>query len=283
MSRVTSLLDAVVTVKPTKAGELQVVEPLGPRGRRRALIGTALSVILLALLVAWVVRRFQLKGQFKAELWAPFRQWAIWKFLLLGLVNTLKAAGLALALSLLIGTGMALARTGPSRPGRLASAVYVEGFRACALVLLITFMFYQLSHWFKGWSLSTYGFVAVVAGLTLYYSTVFAEVIRSAMGSLPTGQREAGLSVGLTEWQTQRLVVLPQAWKRALPNTVTQAASLVKDTSLGYFVTYAELAYRADQLGAAYDNKLQSFVVAGAIYVAVIAIIRGVASRLQPR
>jgi glutamate transport system permease protein len=278
MSRFT---DALINVKPSAAGELQVIEPLGPRGRRRALLATAVSVLLIALVVAWAIGRFKAKGQFAGELWAPFRQWLVWKFLLLGLLNTLKAAGLALALSLAIGTTMAVLRSGPSRLSRVVSGVYVEGFRACALVLLITFFFYQLSHWFKGWSLGTYGFVAVVAGLTLYYSTVFAEVVRSGMRSMAKGQTEAGLSIGLTAWQTLRIVVLPQAWKRALPNIVTQAASLVKDTSLGYFVTYAELGYRADQLGASFGNKLQSFVVAGAIYVGVIALISAVANRLQ--
>ena len=273
----------LIDVKPSRAGELQLVEELGPRGRRRALFGTLLATAALAAAVVWIIRRFQAKGQFAGALWAPFKQWAIWKFLLIGLGNTLKAAGLALFLSVAIGVAMAVWRSGPNRSARALSSIYVEGFRACALVLLITFLFFQMSRWFPGWRLQRYAFVALVIGLTLYYSTVFAEVIRSGIRSVAKGQTEAGMSIGLTEGRSLRLIVLPQAIRRALPNVVAQAASLLKDTSLGVFVTYDELLNRADQVGGFGDNKLQSFVVAGAMYIAVIAVLTTIANRLKNR
>lgn len=278
-----SLARWLLDVAPPRAGELQLVEELGPKGRRRALAATVAATALIVAAAIWVVRRFQARGQFAPELWRPFRQWAIWRFLLIGLGNTLKAAAIAFVLSLTIGVLMAVLRAGPSRPARVASAVYVEGFRACALVLLITFLFYQLSHWFEGWSLQRYALIAVIAGLTLYYSTVFAEVVRSGIRSIPRGQTEAGLSIGLTESRALVTIVLPQAMRRALPNLVTQAASLLKDTSLGVFVTYDELLNRADQLGGFADNKLQAFVVAGSMYIAVIALLTATANRLQQR
>ena len=279
MSLATWLLD----VKPSRPGELQLVEELGPRGRRRALVGTGFAMAVLVAGVLWIVRRFQAKGQFAGPLWAPFKQWAIWKFLLIGLGNTLKAAGAALLLSLAIGVAMAMWRAGPNRPARILSSIYVEGFRACALVLLITFLFFQMSRWFPGWRLQRYAFFALVVGLTLYYSTVFAEVIRSAIRSVARGQTEAGMSIGLTEGRALRLIVLPQAVRLALPNVVAQAASLLKDTSLGVFVTYDELLNRADQVGGFGDNKLQSFVVAGAMYISVIAVLTTIANRLKHR
>jgi glutamate transport system permease protein len=320
-------------VRPARAGELQLIEELGPKGRRRALVATVAAAAALVALVAWVVRRLQAKGQFAPELWSPFRQWAIWKFLLLGLVNTLKAASLALVLALVLGTVMAVLRSDREpvriadrlagvvlfaatigtvalwrrdgrlalawlaalvvvalalratriRPGRTFGVVYVEGFRACALVLLISFGFILFPKVLPGWKLGRHAYVSVVVGLTLYYSTVLAEVIRSGIRSIPRGQSEAALAIGLTESRTMRAIVLPQAMRRALPNIVTQAASLLKDTSLGVFVTYEELTRRAQITGEFGANNLQTFIVAGGIYIAVIAFVTAIANRLEHR
>lgn len=278
-----SLLGWLLDARPSRPGELQLVEELGPRGRRRALLGTVVSSALIIAVAVWAIRRFQARGQFAAELWRPFRLWAVWRFLLLGFANTLKAAGIAFVLSVTIGTLLAVLRSGPNRPARIGATGIVEGFRSSALVLLITFFFFQISHWVSGWRLGTYGFVAVIIGLTIYYSGVFADVVRSGIRSVARGQSEAGLSIGLTDWSTLRLIVLPQALQRALPNLVSQAASLLKDTSLGVFVTYDELLNRADQAGGSFDNKFQTFVVAGAIYIAAIAVLTTTAQRLQRR
>jgi glutamate transport system permease protein len=281
----TSLSSWLLDVKPSRAGELQITEELGPRGRQRALFGTAVVTALLLAGVAWIIRRFQVKGQFAPELWRPFRQWAIWKFLLLGLGQTLKAAGVALFLALTLGIVLAMWRASSPKRKRIPATAFTEIFRACALVLLIQFAFFQLpkTPGFRGWTLGTYAFVSLVAGLTLYYSTVFAEVIRSGIRSLPKGQTEAALAIGLTEPRAMRLVILPQALRRALPNIFTQTASLLKDTSLGVFVTYSELLSRARIVGEFSGNFLQSFVVAGFMYIAVVAIITSTANRLQKR
>ena len=280
MSGFTSWL---LDVSPSEPGELQLVEALGPRGRRRALVATAVSTLLLALAAVWAIRRFQVKGQFAPELWRPFRLWATWRYLLLGLVNTLKAAAAAFVLATVIGIAMALLRSGPSRAARIVSTVYVEAFRACALVLLITFLFFQMSHWFSGWALESYALAAVIVALTMYYSAVFAEVVRSGIRAVPNGQREAGMSIGLSEGRALRVIVLPQALRHALPNLVTQTASLTKDTSLAYLVTYTELLYRADIAGSFGENRLQTLIVAGVMYIAVIAVLTSLANRLRRR
>ena len=282
MSALTSWL---LDVKPARPGELQITEELGPQGRRRALVGTSIATLLLAVAIAWIIRRFQTKGQFSPELWRPFTQWAIWKFLLLGLGQTLKAAGVALALALSLGVVLAMWRSAAPKRKRIPATLFTEIFRACALVLLIKFAFFQLpkTPGFRGWTLGMYAFVSLVTGLTLYYSTVFAEVIRSGIRSLPKGQGEAAMAIGLTEPRAMRIVILPQALRRALPNIFTQAASLLKDTSLGVFVTYSELLSRAKIVGEFSSNFLQSFVVAGFMYIAVVALLTTTANKLQQR
>jgi glutamate transport system permease protein len=281
-----SLLVRLTTPPPPRPGELSLVEELGPRGRAKALTATLTFLALVAVGIAWVIRRFQIKGQFAPELWRPFRQWAIWKFLLIGLANTVKAAAIAFVLAMAIGIMMAMWRTGPSKVGRLLSTAYVEGFRACALVLLITFSFFQIPKLggpFAGWSLFRYAFTALVLGLTLYYSTVFAEVVRSSLRSLAKGQQEAGLAIGLSPGQTQRVILMPQALRRALPNLVTQGASLLKDSSLGALIVYPELLKQAGIVGEFSSNQLQTYVVAGAMYVSVIALFSSLAHRLERR
>lgn len=328
-----SISDWLLTPAPSRAGELQLVEELGPKARKRALVATLGSVTALVLLVVWIALRFNKRGQFAPELWRPFRLWANWRFLLYGLGNTLKAAGLATLFALTIGIVMAVWRSqrddqsgrgvfaGVSVfvallagiPAWLAggwralavvvaifvaiavlrgvrihftktfSAMFVEGFRACALVLLISFGFIFYPKVLPGRTLQFYAYISLVTGLTLYYSTVLAEVIRSGIRSIPNGQSEAALTVGLTEGRSMRLVVLPQALRRALPNIVTQVASLLKDTSLGIFVTYSELTKRAQISGEFNSNNLQAFIVAGGMYIALIALITAFANRLRAR
>jgi ABC-type amino acid transport system permease subunit len=326
------------------AGELQLVEELGPRARRRAMIATAAALALIVGGLAWVVLRFKTKHQFDSQLWAPYKSWGSWRFLIYGLGNTIKAGGVAALLALIIGTTAAVWRSerGTQRPreviaglaiffGLLAaipawlnrtvskegkatgvsgnwkavavigvvviaaallrflrirfkktlSATYVEVFRACALVLLISFGFILFPRVLPHHSLKFYAYVSLVTGLTLYYSTVIAEVVRSGIRSIPSGQTEAALTIGLTEGRAMRFVVLPQALRRALPNIVTQVASLFKDTSLGIFVTYEELTKRAQISGEFGGNNLQSFIVAGAMYFAFIAVLTTIANRLR--
>ena len=328
-----SFSDWLLTPSATRPGELQLVEELGPKARRRALIATAVTTAAIVGAIAWAVYRFNSKKQFAPELWRPFRLWANWRFLLLGLVNTLKAAGLATLLALSIGLAMAVWRSSRSdsrgrdvfagvtlfvallmaipawltggiqalavvvgvavaavvlrqvhiRTKRTFAAMYVEGFRACALVLLISTGFIFYPRVWTGQKLGTYAYISLVTGLTLYYSTVLAEVIRSGIRSIPNGQTEAALSVGLTESRSMRLVVLPQAVRRSLPNIITQVASLLKDTSLGVFVTYDELTKRAQISGEFNSNNLQAFIVAGGLYISLIAFITFLANRLRDR
>jgi ABC-type amino acid transport system permease subunit len=157
---------------------------------------------------------------------------------------------------------------------KFASTVYIEFFRACALVLLIAspFRFFDVAPW---WS--------VVFGLTLYYSTTIAEVTRSSLRSLAKGQTEAGLAVGLTESQAMTSILMPQAIKRALPNLLTQTASLLKDTSLGFIVTFADLLNISQRLAKANDNYLPALVVCAAIYIVIIGAISFIANLVQRR
>ena len=115
---------------------------------------------------------------------------------------------------------------------RIPTRIVLEFLRGMPVVLMMLFVLLVFA---------TSSFVAVVAGLVLYNAAIFAEIIRAGIQSLPKGQREAGLAIGLTSFQSRLSIELPQAVRRMLPSLVAQLVVLLKDTSLGYIVAYGEL------------------------------------------
>jgi glutamate transport system permease protein len=254
-------------------------DDLGPRGRRRVLIGSAIATVLVVALLSLIYRRLESKGQLEWRLWEPFTQWSVFKFLLLGMVNTLKAALTSIVLAIGIAGLMALGRLARSAPIRWLAGVYVEFFRAVPLLLLILFTGLGLPQY--GFDLSVFWYL--VMALTAYNSAVMAEIFRSGILSLDRGQSEAALAIGLTYWQSMLLVVIPQAIRRMIPATVSQLVTLLKDTSLGFVITYEELLRRGRQTGEFFRNPLQSFVVVAVMYIVVNFALSRVARRLEVR
>lgn len=259
--------------------DLLLGDDLGPRGRRRVRIASVAAGLLVVALLFEMYRRLDSKGQLEAPLWKPFTQWSVLKFLLLGMVNTLKVAVTSMGLAIVIAGFMALGRLARSAPIRWLAGIYVEFFRAVPLLLLILF---------TGLGLPKYGldlplFWYLVLALTAYNSAVMAEIFRSGILSLDRGQSEAALAIGLTYWQSMLLVVIPQAIRRMIPATVSQLVTLLKDTSLGYVIAFEELLRRARFTGEFFHNPLPSFLVASVMYVIVNFALSRLARRLEVR
>ena len=254
-------------------------DELGPRGRRRVLVGTLIAGVVVVGLVVVALRRFASRGQLDAELWAPLADPAVLRFLLIGLINTLKAASLAMAGAMVLGGLMALARLARSRPVRWPSGIYVEFFRGFPLLLLILFSAFGLRR--LGVDLPLFWYL--VMALAVYNSAVLAEIFRAGILSLDRGQTEAAYTVGLTYWQAMTSVVLPQALRRMIPAIVSQLVTLLKDTSLGFFIQYEELLRRGQITGGFDNNLLQTLLVVAAIYIAVNFSLSRLARRLEIR
>jgi glutamate transport system permease protein len=252
---------------------------LGPRGRRRALVASIVAGIVVAGLVAVAVRRLQSAGQLDAALWKPFTQVAIWRFLLVGLGNTLLAAGISMGLAILFGIVLALGRLSRPAPVRWVAGAWVEFFRGVPLILLILFAGLGLPKYGIDLSLLWY----LVLGLVLYNSAILAEIFRAGILSLDRGQTEAALSVGLTDGQAMRLVIVPQAFRRMVPAIVSQCITLLKDTSLGFVISFEELLRRGYILAAYSKNILQSIVVVALMYLVVNLALSRLARRLEER
>jgi glutamate transport system permease protein len=254
----------------------------GQRARRRNRAISGFSSLVLAALAGYVVIRFVQTGQFSAAKWQQFSYVSVQRSLLSGLGATLTAAGLASVLALAFGIVFAAARLSAPRAVRLFAAGVVELFRAIPLLILIFFVYYvPLEYGFalpKLWSL--------VLGLTLYNGSVLAEIFRAGILAVPRGQSEAAAAIGLDRGQVLRLILLPQAARAMLPAIVSQFVVLLKDTALGFIITYPELLFQSRQVGGKLVFELPyvpTYLVTGAIYIGICGTLSFAAFRLQRR
>jgi glutamate transport system permease protein len=254
----------------------------GPRTRARNRIYGVLSVLVLAALFAYVLWRFYDTGQFSGRKWSIFQYKAVQEALLSGLLNTLRAAAVAAVLALVLGALLAAARISDHAAVRAPATLLVEFFRAVPLVILIFFFYYATPQ--LGLRLST--FWAVVLGLMLYNGSVLAEIFRAGLLAVPKGQREAAFALGMRKTQVVRLVLLPQAVRAMLPAIVSQLVVLLKDTALGFLITYRELLTEGRQLTSSFEFEFPTIPVAlvvAAVYISMCLLLSAVATRLERR
>ncbi|MGW5675966.1 amino acid ABC transporter permease [Streptomyces sp. NPDC003860] len=219
----------------------------GPRGRRRHRIYGVVSTLAILALLGWILYLLFDTGQFTAEKWAPFEYKGIQELLLQGLGNTLKAFAYAAVLSLLLGGLLATGRLSEHKPVRWLSTLLVEFFRAMPVLVMIFFIFVALK---------VQPLPALVAGLTLYNGSVLAEVFRTGVNSVDRGQREAAYALGMRKTQVMAYVLVPQAVRAMLPAIISQLVVALKDTSLGYLITYEEFLHAGKLIASNLDYDL---------------------------
>ena len=233
--------------------------------------------------VAWVVySRLKSKGQLRASKWRFVTDPKVMRFLLSGLVVTLKVAAVAMVLAMAVGALLALGRLAPQRTTRIVAGTVTEFFRAVPLLLLILFV----ARSFPKWGLALSAFWYLVIALVAYNGSILAEVFRAGILSLERGQSEAAEALGMGWWQTMGLVVVPQAGRRMIPAIVNQLVTLLKDSSLGYIISLEELLRRSQLIGASFKLNsplLQATVVAAVMYMVVNYTLSRLAQRLEVR
>jgi glutamate transport system permease protein len=251
----------------------------GPRGRRRIRIATIVSSVVVVLLVAAGVRQFAENGQLEWSRWQPYTTWPLIRFLLQGLLGTLEAALAAVSLAMAGGMLLALGRLSSRRLLRWPAYAYVELFRTIPALLLVYVMLFALPKY----GLDVPVFWKLVIPLSVSSAASFAVIFRAGILSLERGQAEAGLAVGLTYGQTMRFVVLPQAIRRLLPALISQSVGLLKDTSLGYIVSYNELLFSGQVLASYTHHLIQTYIIVAVIYLVVNGSLSKVARTLEAR
>jgi len=255
----------------------------GPKARFRYRVIAVVGGLLIAALLVLLNRALAAKDQFSAAKWTPFLEPATWTaYLLPGLRATLVAAFFSVILAVIVGILLGMGRLSQLAGVRWACGVFVEFFRAVPVLMMMLFAYYVFLFGFQisGDYLSLY---AVIAGLTFYNSCVIAELIRSGVGALPQGQREAGLAIGLTPFQTLRTILLPQAITLMLPSIVSQLVVVLKDSALGFLILYPELIRSGQTLASSRGNIIPTFIVVAAIFIVINYLLTLLARYLERR
>ncbi|GAB3617985.1 amino acid ABC transporter permease [Okibacterium endophyticum] len=245
----------------------------GPKARRLSLI---LSIIVgLGILAGlyWLISTLAAPrvsvsgvatpGMFDESRWDIFVDPDIWGFIGEGVLQTLRAAGAAAVLALVLGVVFSLMRSAKSGWIRIPTAIVLEFFRGMPVLLMMLFILLAFA---------TGAYLAVVLALGVYNGALIGEALRAGLASLPRGQREAGLSLGMRELQSKMLIEFPQAFRQMLPIILAQLVVLLKDTSLGFIVGYNELIRSTmNNLSAFFGNRylFSFFIITLAIYLAM--------------
>jgi glutamate transport system permease protein len=244
----------------------------GPRAKRRNVVYTVVFLLAVAGLGWWVFTSLDDKGQLDWEKWKPFfggtEAWStyIWP----GVQNTLKAAALAMLISLPLGAVLGIARLSDHAWVRIPVAIVVEFFRAIPVLVLMIFGLALFSQ-YTNVSSDDRPLYAVITGLVLYNASVLAEIVRAGILALPKGQGEAALAIGLRKNQVMRFILLPQAVTAMLPAIVSQLVVIVKDTALGGAVlTFPELLASVSPMSSYYGaNTIASFTIVAVVYIVI--------------
>ena len=241
----------------------------GPKARARHRIIAIVGAVLFALMMWWVIKTLADKGNFEASKWTPFLELDTWtQYLIPGLLGTLKAAAISMVLAGILGVVLGMGRLSTNKAIRWISTVFVEFFRAVPVLVMMIFAF-SVVLTMNSIPPNQKSLIAVVFGLTLYNAAVVAELIRSGVFGLPKGQREAGLSIGLNESRTLRLILLPQAITAMLPALIGQMIVILKDSALGSIITYEELLRVYQNLPVVHDNVIPTMLVVAAIFILI--------------
>jgi polar amino acid transport system permease protein len=162
--------------------------------------------------------------------------------LLSGLAVTIELTVLVMPCAIIVALALALARLYGPCPVMSVATGWVEFWRATPLLLQLYWLYYVMPSEFD---IRLPAFETVAFGLVCNVSAFLSENFRAGIASIRPGQRQAGLAMGMSEWQAFRRVVLPQAWGRVMPETASMWVELFKETSLVSTLAVADLTYRA--------------------------------------
>ncbi|MFE6687406.1 amino acid ABC transporter permease [Streptomyces sp. NPDC057743] len=262
----------------------------GPRARARNRVYSVIGALAVVGLLVFAVLRLNSKGQLDPAVWQIFNYAGVRTSIRDGVLTTLQVFAVAAVLSLLLGLLLAVARLSDHKPVRWLATGFVELFRAVPLLITIYALWVVLltNRDALGLTGSQPQFWALVAGLTVYNGSVQAEVLRAGINSVPTGQREAAYALGMSKTQVMMTVLLPQAVRAMLPTIISQLVVTLKDTSLGYIITFEELLYTARLMSTniivnGNDTYIPVIIVIGSIYVAMCLALSALAHWIERR
>jgi polar amino acid transport system permease protein len=186
-----------------------------------------------------------------------------WPFLIKGVRITLYVSVIAMSGGLVGGLLLAMARLSRIRILQVFAYWYTEIFRTTPFLVQLMWIYFALPR-LGGPAMSA--FAAGSVSLILNLSAFLGEIYRAGIMAVPRRLVEAGLALGLTNWDAHRRITLPIAFRQMLPLTATLWISLFKDTSILSLIGAAELMYQARELAVRTYRPLEIFTAVGVIY-----------------
>ncbi len=254
----------------------------GPKAVARNRILGVLTVVVVLAILGFFVWRLAATGQFTAEKWSAFTYTNVWIQIGEATLSTLSAFIVAAIGALALGFVLAIGRLSEHAWVRRPFTAVIEVLRAVPVLVFMFLLYYGLPA--IGIRMETYW--AVVIALIAYNGSVLAEVFRAGVESLPLGQKEAGYAIGLRKSGVMRLILLPQAIRAMMPVIIAQLVVTLKDTALGYIITYEELLFYARYIGsqAALGSPIvPATIIVAAIYIGLCLLLSLVATTVERR
>lgn len=186
------------------------------------------------------------------------------KFVPDGIIVTFKVTIGAILLSLVIGLVTGLGRISTNRLINGAASLYVEVIRGIPLLVQIFYIYYALGRFVKIPDL-----MSAIIAMAVCYGAYMGEVIRAGIQSIPKGQMEAALSLGMTRGQAMIHVILPQAFKVVLPPVGNEFIALLKDSSLVSILAVADLLRRGREFASESFTYFETYTVIALIYLII--------------
>lgn len=210
------------------------------------------------------------------SIFAQAYQWENIKYLLEGLWVTVEVSVISIIFSFIIGAIFGLVRYMKIKYLSAIVGFVVDIIRNLPLLLIIFFTYFGLPN-VIGVRFDTLW--ATIIAMTVFESAMLAEIIRSGILAVDSGQMEAARSNGLTYWQTMYHIILPQAIKKMIPPIVSQFISLVKDTSLATIIVLPELMFHAQVIYGQNTNFMIPMFIALAVLYFIVCYLLSLLSK----
>ncbi|MEV0867101.1 amino acid ABC transporter permease [Brachybacterium paraconglomeratum] len=251
----------------------------GPKGRRRILLLSILSVVAILALLAGALWQFQSNGQLDPGKWIVYLRVDYLAFLGQGLWGTLKVTALAAVVAFPLGLLLALARLSRFRLLSMLAAVWIEFYRGIPMLLVVYAFLLAL----PAFGVTFPRFWMLVIPMILVSSATTAEVFRAGINAVDRGQHEAAAAIGLSRRDAMTSVILPQAVRLVLPSLILALVTLLKDSTLGYVVSYNELQFQGKTLVSITRYLVQTYLVVSVIYIVINFLLTRIALALDAR
>ena len=202
--------------------------------------------------------------------------------LLKGAVVTIQLTVLSIALGLVGGSLLGIARLSPYKIVRVLTRIYVDFFRGTPLLVQLFMIYFGLPGLLNSLGLPTFSqWWAAIAALALNSAAYISEIIRAGIQSIPPGQTEAAESLGLSPIETMRYVVFPQAFRIIIPPLGNEFIIMLKDTSLTAVIGYQELFQEGKLIVANNYRAFEIYTAVALVYLVLTLVSSLFFSRLE--